>query len=161
MRETVDQNKKKVFLPAPDYISIDRDLVASIERLAEDKQFFAEIHKKWPAAKPGAHPTLHMGPSACGPMVVADGQTLKNIREKQNRDTIALDMEAYGVYCAARISSRPRPSAFCAKAVCDFGDPLKDDKYQSYAAYTSANTATHFLRTYGIALAKIIDGKRI
>ncbi len=157
---TVDENKNKVLCPAPDYISIDRDVIAALELLSEDKQFFADIYNAWPAAKPGAHPALRIGPSACGPMVVADGETFKEIRERQNRDTIALDMEAYGVYCGVRISSRPRPLVYCAKSICDYGDPRKDDKYQSYAAYTSARTATQFLRKYGVGLVKMLDGSR-
>jgi hypothetical protein len=63
---------------------------------------------------------------ASGPIVVVDGKTLTKIREKQNREVLALEMEAYGVYCAARKASQPRPITFIIKSVCDVADPRKN-----------------------------------
>lgn len=57
-------------------------------------------------------------------------------------------MEAYGIYAAAQSASFPRPSAFAMKSVCDFADPDKDDDYQLYAAYTSAQAVRIFFETY-------------
>ena len=34
------------------------------------------------------------------------------------------------------------------KSVCDFADPDKDDDFQAYAAYTSANLLWAFLKQY-------------
>ena len=66
-------------------------------------------------------------------------------------------MEAYGVYAAVRMASRPRPVVFSAKSVCDYGTMLKDDKYQRYAAYMSAQVVREFLTRYGSELVSIVN----
>ena len=115
------------------------------------------IYDGWNGDKPRSRPSVKVAPSATGPAVIADSSIFEEIRRTQNRGTLAIEMEAYGVYCAARRSSRPRPIVFCAKAVCDYGSFLKDDKYQKYAAYVSAQVIFNFLKKYGTELSKIID----
>jgi hypothetical protein len=58
------------------------------------------------------------------------------------------------MYSAARDSGPPRPAAFGLKSVCDFADHLKNDKYQKYAAYTSAQVLAEFVRRYGVQLTR-------
>ncbi|MCX2864874.1 hypothetical protein OOZ63_23875 [Paucibacter sp. PLA-PC-4] len=145
-----DGNGHREITHAPDYIAVDREVVAKFEQLKQDRAFFQKLHEQWRGEKPRSlFPTLHIGPSATGPAVIADASVFQEIRSKQNRQTIGLEMEAYGVYCAARMACRPRPVSFSVKSVCDFGSFLKDDKYQAYAAYTSASVATEFLMRYG------------
>lgn len=62
------------------------------------------------------------------------------MREIQNqiRDVIAIEMEAYGVYYAAKWAIEPKPRFVAIKSVCDFADVEKGDDYHDYAAYTSA-----------------------
>lgn len=145
-----DGNGKREVTYSPDYIGVDREIVAKFEQLKLDEVYFQKLHKDWNGEKPvGTFPILHIAPSACGPAVVADASVFPEIRRAQNRQTIGLEMEAYGVYCAARMAPRPRPLMFSVKSVCDFGSFLKDDKYQRYAAYTSASVAIEFLRRYG------------
>ena len=135
---------------SPDSIGVDREIVAKFEQLKLDQNFFQRLHESWKGEKPrNTFPALHIAPSACGPAVIADASVFPDIRSKQNRQTIGLEMEAYGVYCAARMASRPRPLVFSVKSVCDFGSFLKDDKYQKYAAYTSASVAIEFLKRFG------------
>jgi nucleoside phosphorylase len=59
-----------------------------------------------------------------------------------------IEMEAYGLYAAAAQSGSPRPTAFALKSVCDFADEQKDDKWQAYAAYTSAEIFRTFAERY-------------
>ncbi|MNU11754.1 hypothetical protein D3C72_2598600 [compost metagenome] len=47
-------------------------------------------------------------------------------------------MEAYGVFAAAHEAPHPQPKVIVLKSVCDFANPEKNDSYQEYAAYTSA-----------------------
>lgn len=54
-------------------------------------------------------------------------------------------METYGVFVAADEAPSPKPLVFSMKSVVDFGDGLKDDHYQKYAAYTSARSLKHFV----------------
>jgi hypothetical protein len=42
----------------------------------------------------------------------------------------------------------PRPLAFSCKAVCDLADEKKDDRWQAYAAFTSARSITEFCERY-------------
>jgi len=47
---------------------------------------------------------------------------------------------------AAYYSGPNRPKVLIAKSVCDFANPEKNDNWQSYAAYTSAQFAYNFLK---------------
>jgi nucleoside phosphorylase len=141
---------------SPDFIGIDSDIRTRLEMLAEDKSFLASVHATWKGDKPRAAPEVRVAPSATGPAVIADAKVLEDIRRFQHRQTIGLEMEAYGVYCAVRMATRPRPIVVSAKAVCDFSTFLKDDKYQKYAAYTSASVVMEFCRRYGSELVDLI-----
>jgi nucleoside phosphorylase len=95
---------------------------------------------------------MHIGPIASGSAVVADESVLPAILEQQ-RQLIGLEMEAYGLMAAAHAAS-PKPIAFVLKSVCDFASAKKDDRFQAYAAYTSANALRVFLEKY---IDEIID----
>ncbi|MGT2455437.1 phosphorylase family protein [Cupriavidus basilensis] len=153
----VDDNGAERILPSPDYIDVDREVVSRFRLLRDDKRFSSDLRDAWPASPPDTVLTLRDAPCASGPIVVADGKTLHDIRAKQNRDVLALEMEAYGVYCASRMASSPRPITFSIKSVCDFADPRKNDAMQKYASYTSARTVYEFLRRYAVEL---IDGQK-
>jgi hypothetical protein len=49
-------------------------------------------------------------------------------------------MESYGLYAAATESQLPQPLAMSIKSVADFANESKEDSYQKYAGYTSAET---------------------
>lgn len=53
-------------------------------------------------------------------------------------------MESYGVFFAAQNCCHLKPIAFAIKAVCDNGF-VKDDRFQNYAAYLSANYLYNFI----------------
>lgn len=147
----------KTVTHSPDYIDIDSEIVARLDVLRQDSHFFQQVHSKWAGEKMRAPPSLHIAPSATGPAVVADATVLETIRREQHRATIGLEMEAYGVYSAARMASRPRPVVFSAKAVCDYGTMFKDDKYQKYASFTSASVVFEFIKRFGGELCSIIN----
>lgn len=153
---TAKEDGSRTVTYSPDYIDIDSEIAARLEILKQDSQFFQQVHARWMGDKMRAPPTLHIAPSATGPAVVADGAVLTDIRRLQHRAAIGLEMEAYGMYCAARIASRPRPAFFSAKAVCDYGTMFKDDKYQKYASFTSASVVFEFVRRFGGELSSII-----
>ena len=98
----------------------------------------AGIVAKWRGNKPRNLPRILPGPVASGASVVADGETIEDIKRTQHRKLLGLDMESYAVYAAAKDISPPRPIFFSAKAVCDHADPKKSDDYQDYAAFVSA-----------------------
>lgn len=143
-----DEDGVEHILPSPDYIEASREVVSRFRLLRDDGTFAHKLRDSWQASPPETILTLRDAPCASGPIVVADGKTLSEIKEKQNRDVLALEMEAYGVYCASRMASHPRPITFSIKSVCDFADPRKNDAMQKYASYTSAMTVHEFLRRY-------------
>ncbi len=49
---------------------------------------------------------------------------------------------------AALYSRKNPPKCIVIKSVCDFADPLKDNEWQMYAAYTSAQFAFRYLRDF-------------
>lgn len=142
---------------APDFISLEGDISARFENLSRDHAYLSSLVQHWPGDKPRNPPQIMVGPSATGPAVIADGSVFENLRTRQHRATVGLEMEAYGVYYAVRKATRPKPFVFSAKGVCDYGSFLKDDKYQKYAAYTSASVVTEFLRRYGTEICQAMD----
>ena len=50
-------------------------------------------------------------------------------------------MEAYGVCAAANIAVELPPKVLILKSVCDFADVEKNDDWQDYASFTSAQLA--------------------
>jgi len=50
-----------------------------------------------------------------------------------------VDMETYGFYYACENALLPKPEFFSIKAVSDYADNQKNDNYQAYCAFTSAN----------------------
>ena len=88
-----------------------------------------------------------MGPLASGASVLAAKKQTEPIK-MQHRKVIAIDMEAYAIFAAAEEAPLPQPKAFVLKSICDFADDEKDDLYQSYAAYTSANALRALMETY-------------
>jgi nucleoside phosphorylase/CheY-like chemotaxis protein len=122
--------------PAPHQIGVTEFLTARVEELGRDHVFLASTRAQWPKPPTNALRVI-VAPGASGSAVVADSATVESIQE-QHRKLTALDMEAYGVYAAARATCSPKPTAFAMKAVCDFADEKKTDDWQAYAAYTSA-----------------------
>lgn len=142
---------------APDYIGIEEDISARFENFSSDKTYLSNLLAHWPAEKPRNPPQIIVGPSATGPAVIADASVFTELRKGQHRATVGLEMEAYGVYCAVRKATRPKPLVFSAKGVCDYASFLKDDKYQKYAAYTSASIVSEFLIRYGSEICRAMD----
>lgn len=142
---------------APDFIAIEDDISARFGNLSSDKSYLSNLLDNWQGEKPRNPPQIVVGPSATGPAVIADASVFTELRKTQHRETVGLEMEAYGVYCAVRKATRPRPLVFSAKGVCDYASFLKDDKYQKYAAYTSASIVTEFLSRHGSEICRAMD----
>lgn len=142
---------------APDSIGMEVDISARFENFSTDKAYLFSLADDWPGEKPRNPPKIVVAPSATGPAVIADATVFSEIRKTQHRATVGLEMEAYGVYCAVRRATRPRPIVFSAKGVCDYASFLKDDKYQKYAAYTSASIVSEFLRRHGSEICRAMD----
>lgn len=100
----------------------------------------------FPGTKPGVSRILP-GPLASGSAVLSDGVIIGDVRN-QHQELIGIEMEIYGLYAAAYSASDPQPAYIALKGVCDFADPDKEDGYQEYAAYASAQVLRILLERY-------------
>jgi adenosylhomocysteine nucleosidase len=86
-----------------------------------------------------------LGPMATGSAVIASAERMAEI-EAQHRKIVGLDMEMYGVYKAAELSSN-KPIFFGAKTVVDLADNAKGDKYHEYGSILSARFTIDAIKT--------------
>lgn len=138
---------KSIFQPAPEPIEISRWIRSRVEVFRMDPSAGSALTKDWATDVAGRLPVVRPGPFATGAAVVANRAIIKAILAK-NRKVIAIEMEVYGVLMAAKVATQPRPLAFAMKSVCDFGGRRKDDRYQAYAAHTSARCLYEFALKY-------------
>lgn len=126
------------FLMSPHQVGLPNFYRQKFREMSAKREFLDEICNEWIwPGKPDTQLKVHLGPIATGSAVLADKKVLAEI-VTQNRDTIGVEMEGYGTLYSAS-ESLSRPDAFVIKSVCDFADLKKDDKWQKYAAYTSAS----------------------
>ena len=138
---------KPQFQPAPHQIGLSTWMRERLRVIGTDEELLRQIWDLWEGPKPEAPPTLHLGPSASGDAVLADGKTIERVIE-QHRGLLGIEMEVYGVFEAASEAATPRPQAFALKSVVDFADAMKGDETQAYAAYVSASILRHFAERF-------------
>jgi nucleoside phosphorylase len=139
-----DKTRGKVFQPDPKQIPLDFDLLAKFQDIALDKTLFDEIQKDYSGpSEIKSKLKVVIGPLASGAAVVQHEETVKEILDK-NRKLVGLEMETYAVFYAAEYSDAPRPLPFSIKSACDFANKKKNDKFQDYAAHTSAQFLYYF-----------------
>ncbi|MFM4777923.1 hypothetical protein ACEUD0_19055 [Aeromonas veronii] len=120
---------------------------AHAQQLQGDSNLFKEIAINYDGVDITSRPKLHIGPIAVGSSVLEDQNIVENIK-LQNRKVIGIEMETYGVYYSAINAPSPPPKVFAMKSVCDFADAEKNDNYQEYAAYTSAQALKALVERY-------------
>jgi len=131
------------FLPDPKYLPIDIEIKELFLKARTERRYLDEIRSQWRGPKPSSSLELIVGPIASGAAVVADDRFINDILN-HNRKLVGVDMETYGIYYAANNANKPLPKCFSIKSICDFADSRKGDKYQAYAAYTSAEYFCRF-----------------
>ena len=114
------------FIPRPHFVNTDNKMLEAVERAMHSKE--NECH-------------VYIGPMACGSTVVANREVVNKQIYSQYENTAAVDMESYAVMYAVKQAPAPRPMGLVIKSVCDYADEEKSDKYQRFAAYTSAQFA--------------------
>jgi nucleoside phosphorylase len=141
------EGRKASFQPAPHQIQMDVFVRDKLATMSKQAGILDEIRSSWRGTKPTTALQLHIGPVASGAAVLQDPALTKSIVQ-QHRKLLGIEMETYGILAAAEESPRPQPVAFAIKSVCDFADLEKDDRIQSYAAYTSAEVLRRFVEQY-------------
>lgn len=130
----------------PDFksIELEPDLKEAFIACKGKREYLNDIKAKWPIKDITTELNMHIGPFASGAGVVENKRVIEEIKG-HSRKLIGIDMETYGVFYSAKNCSKPKPSAvFSLKSISDFGDPEKDNKFQPYAAFTSANFLYNF-----------------
>jgi len=112
----------------------------------------ADLHPDGPDPVPSVR--MHLGDIATGSAVIQDDEIFARI-EASMRKTIGLEMEAAAIAAAAALGGVPW---LVAKAVCDFGDRDKDDRFHAFAARASAECLLAFLRKHSDLLGPREDG---
>jgi nucleoside phosphorylase len=130
-------NDKPAFRPSPRIIDIDALVISQLKRIAKAPGLLDKTQKAWPATKPKTALSARFGPMFTGTAVIADPDVSGALADMQ-RKLVGIEMEAYGVLCAAKFSGGSVPTTFILKSVSDFADDEKDDDWQAYASYTSA-----------------------
>lgn len=131
----------------PHQLPVSIIIKSRIKQLALNKTLLAGIrHER--DDDPGHDLRILPGPMATGSAVISDPDVIEDIKSHQGRKVIAIEMEAYGLACAANNAGSPKPTAFVLKGVSDFADDKKDDTAQKYAAFTSAKVMQSFFETY-------------
>lgn len=130
------------FKPDPKPITIELSIKEDLSSTL--KKYTSRIYEEWTGNKPETVLKAIMGPVASGSAVVQDEKIIQEQGKSVSRKLIGIEMEIYGVYCAAIQCSEPRPKYFALKSICDFADGDKSDDYHKYAAFTSARYLYHF-----------------
>lgn len=88
---------------------------------------------------------IHIGAMASGASVVQNEDLIDKFVLPQNRKLLGIDMETYGVYFAAKNTTKKTVEAISIKAVSDFANSDKNDDYQQYCSYISTSFAIKVL----------------
>jgi nucleoside phosphorylase len=133
------------FEPAPKYVNMSDNVKEKISIfVATRKEAISAIQGRWTGNPIETALNVTLGPMASGAAVVENEEMVSAIKE-HNRKVAAVEMEAYGIFMAARLAPKPSPEVIVAKAVCDFGIPPKTNDYQRYAAFTSSQVLYEIL----------------
>ena len=145
----VDKEGELSFLPEPKVIPLDVKIADLVRQ--DYVKVLKEIHEAWPINNEvdllinKTELSIYSSPLASGTAVVANFQLVKDMILCHSRKTEGIDMEAYGVFAAARSLCDNKPIAICVKSISDFADKEKGDGYQPYASYTSACFAKYMI----------------
>jgi nucleoside phosphorylase len=150
-KRIIDTNNSPVFQGAAYQMALDTDVRHVVQELARDSATTQSIRAGWSQSVPQGILSIRVAPMASGASVIADDQEARNV-VIQHRDLAAIEMEGYAVMAAVESASNPKPIAIVIKSVCDFADTIKNDDWQSYAAYTSARFADKLFRSSGLKI---------
>jgi nucleoside phosphorylase len=139
--------RKEQFVPAPYQRRLDETIARQVKDFGRDDEFLRRVWSEATMTKPKSPPRVLLGAMASGASVLQSSDAVDRVLQ-QHKDVLAIEMEAFSVMFAAQTSPLPRPLPIIAKAVCDNGDGKKNDKYQEYAAYTSARVFYEFALRY-------------
>lgn len=137
-----EEEGERLFVPSPQQLLIASDLKALLQKWESTQRGMADIARGCVRGN-GYQPKMKLGIIATGAAVVQSKEFVEEIKQA-SRKVVGLEMEAYGVFQAASLSSHPKPKVMVAKSVSDFANLAKDDQAQRLAAFTSAQLVHKF-----------------
>lgn len=140
---------ERQFEPEIQSYCADDSLVASFMQMQADRSWLDCVRTSWAGRPPATQLSLHLGPLATGAPVVSDTEVVKRI-VSINRKTLGIDMEAYAVLGAARAWNHPVPKVTVVKGVCDFANEKKNDEWQHYSAFVSAQAIKQWVEKHSM-----------
>ncbi|MEH7538296.1 hypothetical protein V7167_29805, partial [Bacillus toyonensis] len=143
LKDDTPQEKGYSFAPEPKYLAISSKVKEILNKDYSD--VLIKIKDEWQGDSPKTVPALIRGPMACGSIVVQNEKVIQEFIIPHNRKIKGVDMESYGVLYAVENTYEPKPEVIICKSICDFGDELKGDDFQEYAAFTSAQFLLHLI----------------
>jgi nucleoside phosphorylase/CheY-like chemotaxis protein len=146
-----NEEGERVFLMSPQQRPLNTQISQLCVDLSSRPDVLKAIRMGWDSKVPEGEFKVQIGPMASGASVLANDKAVNEIA-LQNRDIIAIEMEAYAVMAAAEYALKPAPIAIAIKSVCDFADANKGKDWQSYAAYTSAAFFNELVRSPGFQI---------
>lgn len=138
----IGEGDARRFLPSPQQLDIDVELAALLQKWEREQLNMSNIKTAWTCDDKQA-PKLVVGQLATGAAVVQSQELIAEILS-QSRKVVGLEMEAYAIMQAGRLSPEPRPKVLVVKSICDFADIEKSDAWHRYAAFTSARFVYEF-----------------
>lgn len=145
-----DAQDNHLFMPDYRHEVLDAGFENIITNLMDEKQLLYDISEAFPseAGKPNTKLQIHKGPMASVPAVIACKKIVDDLKA-HDRNLLGIEMESYGLFYASSKGFNPRPIYTASlKSVSDYGTKEKCDKYQEYAAYTSAAVLKHIIECY-------------
>lgn len=145
------ESGSSVFRLAPKQSELSVGLATLCDEIARSSEFLRKVRAGWESRVPPGEFRGHVGPMASGASVIANASVGEEIAA-QNKDLIAIEMEAFAVMVAAEYSTMAPMHSVAIKSVCDFADADKVNDWQPYAAYTSASFADELFKNFFRAL---------
>jgi nucleoside phosphorylase/CheY-like chemotaxis protein len=126
------------FHPAAYQMRLEEGLRNKALILGLDKDWLASTKNSFRGDIPPTDLNVYVGAVASGGSVLQSSSAVRRLIT-QHKDLIGIEMEIFSLMFACHVSTLPRPRAIALKSVCDFGNRHKNNRYQAYAAYTSAS----------------------
>ncbi len=140
-----DDTGHNVFLPIAQHLRLDKDISEKMRTIKDNEHLLRQIKDGWkPHTVPNTELSVHIGSVVSVAGVVENHAVIQELKSK-DRKLLGLEMEVYGMYYSASNCGNPKPIAIAIKSVADFAMQGKNDIYQNYASYTSAQVMYEFI----------------
>lgn len=137
--------KDHVFEPELRPIELSPFLRAKVNAFLRRNDILPQIQVSCNYNKPKIMLKALMGPVASGSYVISSVSKLNEIRTVQ-RKLLGVEMEGYGLYYACAQNQDYSVKGIMIKSVSDYGDSSKNDSFQEYSSFTSAQFIYYFIK---------------